>query len=226
MSVPAPLVNVLYTQGTNSHRETMWAFERVGARTRLLHLVDVLSGVEQLDSGDALCIPGGFSYGDHLGAGSLAAHFLRRKLSDQVARARTKPIIGICNGYQVAIKAGLFGDNITLDLNSVGTFRSIIQQPHIVDTNTKSVWLAGLQGADLSIPCAHVEGRFRYNATDGWEPAVRYPAGNNPDGSDDDIAAISSDDGLVLGIMNHPERLLDSPGNLEIFANGVKAAAA
>src|SRR5688500_3035259 len=60
-----PVAKVLYSPGTNSHAETMWAFERVGATAELLFISDVLAGRERLDSGDLLCIPGGFAYGDH-----------------------------------------------------------------------------------------------------------------------------------------------------------------
>jgi phosphoribosylformylglycinamidine (FGAM) synthase-like amidotransferase family enzyme len=219
-----PLVNVLYAPGTNSHKETIYAFERVGARAQLLMLSDVLGGERRLDEGDALCIPGGFSYGDHMGAGTLAGRFLQLKLSDQLASAARKPIIAICNGFQTAVRAGLFGEGVALTVNEAGTFRNIIRQPHIVE-DSSCVWLQGMAGQTLRFPCAHGEGRFVFRDKVGWEAALRYPDGQNPDGSADDIAGITSPDGLVLGLMDHPERLLDEPGTLDIFANGVKAAA-
>jgi len=220
-----PVVNVLYAPGTNSHRETLHAFERVGAEARLIMLTSVLKGHERLDSGAALCIPGGFTYGDHLGAGALAGHLLAIKLADQLEAARRKPVIAICNGYQIAVRSGLFGSGIALAVNASGTFHNEMRQPHHVEEGTNSVWLTGLQGTTLRFPCAHGEGRFVYSERVGWRRALTYPPGTNPDGSADDIAGIASDDGLLFGLMNHAERYLDGPGNLDIFANGVKAAA-
>lgn len=220
-----PVVNVLFAPGTNSHKETMWMFEQAGAEARLLLLRDVLDGNAQLDSGDALCIPGGFAFGDHLGAGALEGKYLQLRLADQLARARQKPILAICNGFQVAVRSGLFGEGIALDVNESGTFRNIVRQPHIVEPNTDCVWLDGLQGSTLYFSCAHGEGRFSGTKTDAWEVALRYPEGHNPDGSMQNIAGISSPDGLVFGLMDHPERLSDEPGVLDIFRNGVKAAA-
>ncbi len=221
----SPTVNVLYAPGTNSHRESIYAFERVGAKADVLMLSDVLSGARRLDDADALCIPGGFAYGDHLGAGALAGQILRRKLADQLGGVRSKPVIAICNGFQIAVRAGLFGDDVALNINNTGTFRHNMRQAHTVANDTKCIWLDGMQGQTLYFPCAHGEGRFQYTATTGWSVALRYPEGQNPDGSVDNIAGITSDDGLVFGLMDHPERLQDSPGNLDIFANGVRAIA-
>lgn len=219
-----PVVNVLFAPGTNSAKETMWMFERAGAQAELLLLRDVLNGHAQLDSGDALCIPGGFAFGDHMGAGTLEGKYLKLRLADQLTRARTKPILAICNGFQVAVRSGLFGDGIALDINDSGTFRNIVRQPHIVDENTNNVWLTGLQGETVYFSCAHGEGRFTGEKSDEWEIALRYPEGQNPDGSKDNIAGISSADGLIFGLMDHPERLPDEPSALQIFENGVKAA--
>jgi phosphoribosylformylglycinamidine synthase len=215
---------VLYVPGTNSHKETLYAFERVGAKPRLLMLSSVLSGNETLDSADALCIPGGFAYGDHLGAGALAGQYLRHRVGDQLQAARRKPILAICNGFQIAVRAGLFGDDVALTVNNVGTFRNLVQQRHHVEPGSDNVWLSTLQGETLRFPCAHGEGRFLYSSRSGWRTALTYPPDANPDGSTDDIAGITTEDGLVLGMMDHPERAMDSPGNLEIFANGIKAA--
>lgn len=220
----APLVNVLYSPGTNSHKETMSAFERVGARAELLLLSDVLAGDRRLDDGDALCIPGGFAYGDHLGGGAITGTILAVRLADQLAAAARKPIIAICNGFQIAVRAGLFGKGVALTVNANGTFQNIVRQPHVV-AESECVWLDGMAGQTLHFPCAHGEGRFIYEGTESWGVALRYPHDANPDGSMDDIAGITSPDGLVLGLMDHPERLPEEPETLDIFANGVKAAA-
>lgn len=217
-----PLVSVLYAPGTNSHRETMWAFERVGARTEMLFLSEVLAGKRRLGDTDALCIPGGFAHGDHLGAGNLTGQLLRSADSGVDSLAGT-PVLAVCNGFQIAMRSGLFGDGISLTENESGTFRNIIRQPHqVVESNC--VWLDGMAGSTLYFPCAH--GEVRLVTTPGRElppVALRYPPGTNPDGSVDDIAGITSVDGMLLGLMDHPERTPDEPGTLDIFANGVKA---
>lgn len=219
-----PIVNVVYLPGTNCQAETMRAFERVGATARLIFLTDILSNAERLDSADIICIPGGFSFGDHLGAGAVASLFLQTRLKEQFAACWSRLLLCICNGYQVALRAGRFGDGIALKTNDCGTFRNVPQQPHLVAENNDSPWLAGLGGQMLEFPCAHGEGRFVYESTDLWQSALQYPKDANPDGSMDGVAGITSTDGLAFGLMNHPERAQNAEGNLAIFENGVRAA--
>ncbi len=216
-----PTVNIVYWPGTNCERETLHAFRSAGAEARLVFFHDLRSGAARLDSADLLCIPGGFSYGDHLGGGALAALSLRTQLADQLAACRSRPILCICNGFQIGIRAGLFGPGMTLTYNASGTFHHEADQPHLADGACESPWLAGLGGEELRFPCAHGEGRFIFAERGDWRVALRYPPGRNPDGSMEDIAGITSADGLVLGLMNHPERALGDPKNLAIFANGV-----
>ena len=219
-----PTAAVLYFPGTNSHLKTMVAFERAGAKAELLFLTDVLNGTKTLDSCDVLCIPGGFSFGDHLGAGALAGAYLREELQGQLSAASEKPLIAICNGFQIAMRSGVFGPDVTLDINESGTFHHAMYQRHIVDQTTNCVWLDGLSNDELRFPCAHGEGRFRFTSRDGWQPALRYPDDDNPDGSTDNIAGVTTPNNLVLGLMNHPERLLSDQRNQQIFRNGVRAA--
>ena len=131
----------------------------------------------------------------------------------------------ICNGFQIAVRAGLFGDGLALVENEQATFRDWPCQMHAVEASEPSLWLKGLGGEVLVFPCAHGEGRFVYGSTDGWRPALRYPNETNPDGSSAGIAGITSLDGMILGMMNHPERNIRSETNLAIFENGVAAAA-
>jgi phosphoribosylformylglycinamidine synthase len=216
-------VNVLYFPGTNSQRETARAFEHVGAKARITFLTDVLAGQQRLDDADILCLPGGFAYGDHVGAGTIAALHLTRQLADQLAACRRRPILCICNGFQVGVRAGLFGPDLTLTVNEQGTFRNVHDQPHLVDPENDSLWLTGLAGTTLRFPCAHGEGRFLFTQRNTWRTALRYPPGQNADGSTEGIAGITTTDGLVLGLMNHPERAQHDPLNLEFFRNGVQA---
>jgi phosphoribosylformylglycinamidine synthase subunit PurQ / glutaminase len=219
-----PRVSILYFPGTNCQVETASVFQHVGGQPRLVFLGDVLSGQESLDGTEILCLPGGFAFGDHLGAGTVAGLALRRKLADLVRRRDDLLTLGICNGFQIAIRAGLFGSGLTLGVNGSGTFHDRPDQAHLVEPDTGSPWLAGLGGAELRFPCAHGEGRFTYSRRGSWRPALRYPVGQNPDGSMDGIAGITSADGRVFGLMNHPERAAGAPDNAAIFANGVRAA--
>jgi phosphoribosylformylglycinamidine synthase subunit PurQ / glutaminase len=219
-----PTVNVLYLPGTNCQVETMRAFRRVGATPRLLFGTELLSGARRLDDADILCLPGGFSFGDHLGAGSVAALMLRTALGRQLAACRERLMLCICNGFQIAVRAGCFGPGIALAANDSGTFRNVPDQPHVVAADNGSPWLAGLQGRRLVFPCAHGEGRFRYTDRGSWRVALRYPDDANPDGSTAGIAGVTTADGLVFGLMNHPERAIAAEANLAIFANGVRAA--
>jgi len=223
-----PTVNVLYLPGTNCHAETIRAFARAGARPRLVFLADIISGVARLDDADILCIPGGFSFGDHLGAGAVAALMLRTRLAEQFRACADRPMIGICNGFQIILRAGRFGPGVSLKANDSGTFENRPIQRHVVSRHNTSLWLAGLAGAILTFPCAHGEGRFVYEPqtvtkSAHWRTALRYPTDENPDGSDADIGGITSADGLAFGLMNHPERSTEPETQIAFFENGVKA---
>lgn len=220
-----PTVNVLYLPGTNCQAETLRAFAQVGAIPRQVFLADVVSGMDRLDTADILCIPGGFSFGDHLGAGAVAGLMLRTRLAAQFHACADRPMIGICNGFQIIVRAGRFGPAVSLKVNSTGTFENRPGQRHIVADDNASPWLAGLGGMTLTFPCAHGEGRFEYepHVTPPWQTALRYPADQNPDGSAADIAGITSTDGLAFGLMDHPERSSDPDTRIAFFENGVKA---
>jgi phosphoribosylformylglycinamidine synthase len=219
-----PSVNVLYLPGTNCHEETLRAFRQVGGAPRLLFLADALAGRARLDDADILCLPGGFSFGDHLAAGTIAGLLLRTRLKDQFDACLGRLMLAICNGFQIAVRAGCFGGGVALKVNTVGTFQNKPDQPHEVVEDNPSPWLSGLAGQTLRFPCAHGEGRFVAQTKDGWRPALRYPADANPDGSDDGVAGVTTPDGLAFGLMNHSERALDPQVRMAFFANGVRAA--
>ncbi|MBN9743358.1 hypothetical protein DMP23_19990 [Amycolatopsis sp. A1MSW2902] len=220
-------VNVLHFPGTNCQDETMRAFAQVGAAPRLRYLADLMSADERLDDADLLCVPGGFSFGDHLGGGLIAALALRTQLAEQFRNCRSRPMIGICNGFQIAVRLGCFGSDVALRTNRQGTFLDEPSAEHIVEHTADNVWLAGLEGQKLAFPLAHGEGRFECSDPKGgeqWRPALRYAKGAEVDGSAGAIAGIGSVDGLTLGLMNHPERAADPAVRLAFFENGVRAA--
>lgn len=222
-----PIVSVLYTPGTNSHVETMRAFRAVGAQPELLFTEDLAAGKASLDDGDMISIPGGFAFGDHLGAGRVAGQLFGEQLRDALAK-RPRPVIAICNGFQIAVRCGLFGPGVDLKPNTSGVFCNRPNQVHRVVTDNQSIWLTGLHGEEFTFPCAHAEGQFRFDTTipveqRRWQTALTYPKGTNPDGSQDDIAGITTRDGLIIGMMDHPERTMDLETRHVFFENGVKA---
>ena len=102
-------VCVLFGFGINCDRETAAVFEMVGGSPERLHVNRLVQGERELSEFDILAVPGGFSFGDHLGSGRLLGNRLRFALREQLQRFVTdgKPIIGICNGFQALVKTGL-----------------------------------------------------------------------------------------------------------------------
>jgi phosphoribosylformylglycinamidine synthase len=229
----APRTLILRTAGTNCDGETAFAFERAGFRTERLHINRLLESPQQLNDFQALAIPGGFSYGDDIAAGRIFAnqisHHLRDPLHDFIAAG--KPIIGICNGFQVLVKtellpgplAGKTGQTCTLTGNDGGRF--VDRWVHLAARSSKCIWTAGL--GRLELPIAHGEGKFVpandavrralaaedqialvYTRADGGSAEGKLP--DNPNGSVDDIAGVCDATGLVFGLMPHPERHLNA----------------
>ena len=102
-------VAVLYGFGINCDHETKAVFELVGATAERLHVNELVNGSIDLSAFDIMAVPGGFSFGDHLGSGRLLGNRLRFTLRDSLKTfvEAKKPIIGICNGFQVLVKTGL-----------------------------------------------------------------------------------------------------------------------
>ena len=228
-----PRTLILRTAGTNCDRETAYAFERAGAGAEFVHLNRVVAEPRLMDDYQLLALPGGFSYGDDIAAGRIFANQIRHHLADAFRRFMDggKPIIGICNGFQVLVKtdllpgsiAGRNGQTATLAHNDGGHF--IDKWIHLSAPASRCIWTAGLSHT-IDLPIAHGEGKFvpadetvRKALWDEQQVALVYapgegqtPSGNadfNPNGSIDDIAGICDSTGLVFGLMPHPERFID-----------------
>jgi phosphoribosylformylglycinamidine synthase len=218
-------VLVLRTAGTNCDRETDFAFRLAGAETTKLHVNALRAAPERLHDFHVLAIPGGFSYGDDLGAGKLLANELRARLREPLERFldEGKLVIGICNGFQVLVKLGLlpglerWRQEATLTFNDSHKFED--RWTYLAAAPSRCVLAE--DGERLYLPVAHAEGKFvpasdevRERIREGGQIVYHYtdPEGNpagypwNPNGSVDDIAAICDPSGRVLGIMPHPER--------------------
>lgn len=229
-----PRALVLRAAGSNCDLETAYAFELAGAEAHRVHINRLLeTRGDPLEGIDLLAVPGGFTYGDDLGAGRILGLRLERHLRDAVRRLvdRGGLVIGICNGFQALVRAGLLpgaGVQATLAGNASGRFEARWVRLR-VETD-RSPWLR--KGDVWDVPTAHGEGRLvladpgaldaletrgqvalRYvepldgapgvEGTAGGSPA-RYPA--NPSGSTGDVAGLIDETGRILGLMPHPER--------------------
>jgi phosphoribosylformylglycinamidine synthase len=237
--MPTPNVCVLRAPGTNCDVETAFAFESAGAKAERVHLFRLLEKPELLDSFQILCVPGGFSYGDDLGAGVVFGSQLRGRLGDAIGRylRADKLALGICNGFQVLVKAGILPDgtegwdgdaskprSTTLTWNQNGKYTALWTRVKVC--SPKCVFLKGIETMD--IPIAHAEGRIAVKdkaILERWKErgqiAVRYvhsendiandellPYPANPNGSLANIAGLCDATGRVFGLMPHPERFL------------------
>jgi phosphoribosylformylglycinamidine synthase I len=236
--MPKPRVLILRAPGTNCDVETAFAFETAGGLAQVLHINRVLENPQFFSESQVLCLPGGFSYGDDVAAGRILANQICHHLTDalQQFRADGKLILGICNGFQVLVKAGMLlaKDNspetmnctdslATLTWNDSGVFEDRWVQ--LAASGDKSPLLRGIDS--MYLPVAHAEGKFvtrsqevlrqleaegqlvlRY--TDPASPEdkqVAYP--HNPNGSQQAVAGLCDETGRVLGLMPHPERHID-----------------
>jgi len=170
----SPRICVLRAPGTNCDVETAHAFELAGGQAERVHLFRLLEQPELLRDYQALCIPGGFSYGDDLGAGVIFSGHLRGQLNEmmQEFRQADKLLLGICNGFQVLLKSGLLLDSARQ--NDAGADVSEGEQVMTLTWNRNSrytdcwvrlkvatdscVFLKGLD--EFESPIAHAEGRL------------------------------------------------------------------
>ena len=164
-----------------------------------------------LDDVDVVVIPGGFSYGDYLRAGAIARF---APVMEAVARdaGAGKPVLGICNGFQVLCESGLLPGALLPN----ESLRFVCRQVELVVEATNSPFTSGCQpGERLSIPVKHQSGRFFAPEAmlDQLEAegrvALRYAPDQNPNGSARDIAAVLNQGGNVMGLMPHPEHAVD-----------------
>lgn len=240
---------ILRGPGTNCDHETEHALAEAGAATERVHIHRFLDEAEprRLDEFDLLVLPGGFSYADDISAGRVFANKLRFGLGDALNAfvAAGKPVLGICNGFQILMETGVLqldprSRSASLGHNDSGRFECRWTRLQ-VDRGSRCRLLEGLDDF-VAWPVAHAEGKFVCSpevlaALEGagrvalryGDEHARYP--ENPNGSVGRVAGLCDESGLVLGLMPHPERSLarrDDPssavGGRRLFENLVKVA--
>src|SRR6266516_7748242 len=148
---------ILYAPGTNCHEETAAAVDLAGGHAELVLLSDLLQGRTRLDRYQAAVIPGGFSYGAHLGAGRIFATVLVARLRDQLTKFLDdkKPLLGVCNGFQVLAEAGILPNrtpgkrSMALLENQSARFED--RKVRLAVSDEKCIWTEGLVGRTLEM---------------------------------------------------------------------------
>ena len=222
-------VIIIRTAGTNCDYELKSAFELCGATVDRIHINELISNKNKILSYDILAVPGGFSYGDDIASGKILSNEIKYKLGENVKKfALTgKPIIGICNGFQILVKMGLlpklkiFEQTSTLSYNDSSKFecRWVYLKTQKFNNRTTCLWTRDLPDI-ITLPVAHGEGKFIadkkildeieknnqvvFRYCDKHGNKAGYPL--DPNGSLNEIAGICNDKGNIFGLMPHPER--------------------
>ncbi len=220
-----PRVLIVHASGTNRDQDAAAAVDMAGGHPEIIHINALRDGDVGVLDYQMLILPGGFSYGDDLGAGRLFATVLRHRFGDdlELFAGEGRPVLGVCNGFQALVKSGLLpaidgshNQQATLTRNASGRFECRWVEL-VPERQSPCVWTRRLT-EPVYCPVAHGEGRFyapgaalraiershlvalRYHVPPDIDP---YPA--NPNGSSNHIAGITNPAGNILGLMPHPE---------------------
>jgi phosphoribosylformylglycinamidine synthase subunit PurQ / glutaminase len=207
--------SVIVFPGSNCDRDAAVALEAATGAPPAM----VWHGDSEIPASDLIVLPGGFSYGDYLRSGAMAAH--SPVMREVVARARAgTPVLGICNGFQVLTEAGLLPGVLMRN----ATLKFICKDVHLRVERNDTLYTRRYQpGEVVRFAIAHKDGSYFADVAtlerleDEGRVAFRYceetgevTSRANPNGSRNNIAGIYSETGTVLGLMPHPERLADA----------------
>lgn len=211
---------VLTGDGINCEEETAEACARAGFHTDIFHLSELLKNPRDLSECSLLVIPGGFSFGDELGSGRVLSLRIRHQLRWNLADFAEKGglVLGICNGFQVLVALGVFGDGVALAANSEGRFRNEWVKLRVSSAGAKSPFLEGIK--DIELPIRHGEGRLMLSSEREKDltPALEYES--NPNGSWKATAGLLDSTGRIFGLMPHPEAFLRQSHHPGYFRKG------
>jgi phosphoribosylformylglycinamidine synthase subunit PurQ / glutaminase len=208
--------SVVVFPGSNCDRDVQVAIEKItGFPVKM-----VWHGDASVPASDVIVLPGGFSYGDYLRCGAMAAH--SPIMQDVIAKAKAgTPVLGICNGFQVLCESGLLPGVLMRNKSLKFICRDVTLK---VENDTTAFTKCYRKGQVVRLPIAHAEGNyfadeetldrlegegrvvFRY-----CDEAGEATATANPNGAQRNIAGVCSADGRVVGLMPHPERLFELP---------------
>lgn len=237
---------VLAGDGINCEQETAFAAKTAGFETDIVHINDLIKdkvAQDQLKSKyRALFLPGGFSFGDHLGSGRVLGLKIRKGLQWDLHDFANNGglILGVCNGFQALIALGAFGKNVSITHNIQNKF--INRWAELKPAAGQNVFLKDVD--QLYLPIRHGEGRLMFapsvnvEAAEEFKIAVLYR--DDVNGSTNQIAGLSACNGRLFGLMPHPEAAIrktqhpqwtmepeksrDAEGGLQIFRNAFKEA--
>ena len=230
---------ILRVPGTNCDVETAFAFEQAGAEVTTVHVNQLIRGEQRLADYQIMVVPGGFTYGDDISAGKVLANELRLKLGGDIRRFVEDGglILGICNGFQALIKAGILPKLanegpplLTVAANDSGRFEC--RWVHLrVNRESPCIFTRGIDRMEL--PVAHGEGKVvadpkvlpelnvvLYYTDENGNNKAGYP--HNPNGSVDNIAGICDASGRIFALMPHPERYIRGTQHPQWTRHGAK----
>ncbi|WP_169195056.1 phosphoribosylformylglycinamidine synthase subunit PurQ [Devosia sp. MC1541] len=199
---------VIVFPGLNRDRDMIAALTKIGGvKPDVVWHQDT-----DLPETDLIVIPGGFSYGDYLRCGAIAA---RSPIMDKVRERAAKgtKVLGVCNGFQILIEAGLLPGALMRN----NSLKFACREVKLEVVNTDSAFTKGYtQGQIIRCPIAHHDGNYFADAETldrvegNGQVAFRYAEGTNPNGSINNIAGVFNDTKNVLGLMPHPENLIEA----------------
>ena len=199
---------VILLPGLNRDRDMIAALTKISGTPP----VTVWQTDTSIPDVDLVVIPGGFSYGDYLRCGAIAA---RMPVLDAVREKAAKGVrvMGVCNGFQILLEAGLLPGALMRN----ASLHFVCREVKLEVANAATVFTSGYaQGQVIRCPVAHHDGNYFADPEtlrrieDKGQVVFRYAEGTNPNGSVNDIAGIVNEAGNVLGMMPHPERVIEA----------------
>lgn len=219
---------VIQLPGLNRDRDMIAALTRISGQAP----IQVWQTETEIPDVDLIVIPGGFSYGDYLRCGAIAARMPVMDAIRRKAEAGVK-VMGVCNGFQILVEAGLLPGALMRN----ASLKFVCKQVKLEVVNADTDFTRAYEnGQIIRSPVAHHDGNYFVEAEtlksleDNGQIVFRYAEGTNPNGSMSDIAGVINKQGNILGMMPHPENLIEAAhgGNdgRGIFASALEVVAA
>ena len=198
---------VILLPGLNRDRDMIAALTKIGGKAPQT----VWQTDTEIPDVDLIVIPGGFSYGDYLRCGAIAARMPVMQALRKKAEAGVR-VIGVCNGFQILLEAGLLPGALMRNTS----LKFVCREVKLEVANNQTAFTRGYeQGQIIRSPVAHHDGNYfaetdvLKSIEDNGQIVFRYAEGTNPNGSVNDIAGITNAQGNILGMMPHPENLIE-----------------